>query len=200
MIRTSDSEGTYWSSDSERTQGFRAAMADAGLPVEPGLRRGRALRDRLRQARHAPAAGPRDRRPPPCSPTPTSSRSGRCAPCRRRHQRARPDLAGRGRRPPHRASCSGSPASTRPSPPRAGWPASWCSTCSAGRRPAPRAISAEFRLEVRSTTGPPPATSRATATSTSTGGGPGPALSARASSHSGQEGAVWRGAKVRSPH
>ena len=35
MIRTSDTEGTYWSSDSERMQGFMAAMAEAGLSVDP---------------------------------------------------------------------------------------------------------------------------------------------------------------------
>ncbi|MET1059471.1 MAG: LacI family DNA-binding transcriptional regulator [Nocardioides sp.] len=35
MIRTSDTEGTYWSSDSERMQGYLAAMTDAGLPVDP---------------------------------------------------------------------------------------------------------------------------------------------------------------------
>jgi DNA-binding LacI/PurR family transcriptional regulator len=35
MIRTSDTEGTYWSSDAERMQGFRDAMAAAGLEVNP---------------------------------------------------------------------------------------------------------------------------------------------------------------------
>ena len=35
MIRTSDTEGAYWSSDAERTQGFRDAMATAGLAVDP---------------------------------------------------------------------------------------------------------------------------------------------------------------------
>jgi DNA-binding LacI/PurR family transcriptional regulator len=35
MIRTSDTEGTYWSSDAARMQGFRDGMAAAGLTVDP---------------------------------------------------------------------------------------------------------------------------------------------------------------------
>lgn len=31
MIRTSDTEGAHWSSDSERTRGYRDALADAGI-------------------------------------------------------------------------------------------------------------------------------------------------------------------------
>ena len=66
--------------------------------------------------------------------------------------------------------------------------------------PGARAISAEFRLEVRSTTGPPPATGAVATPAPPASGGAGAALSARASSHSGQEGAIWKEAKVRSPH
>ena len=35
MIRTDDTEGAPWSSDAERTRGFRDALADAGLPLRP---------------------------------------------------------------------------------------------------------------------------------------------------------------------
>jgi DNA-binding LacI/PurR family transcriptional regulator len=35
MIRTSDAEGTYWSSDAERLEGYRDALAGAGLELDP---------------------------------------------------------------------------------------------------------------------------------------------------------------------
>lgn len=35
MLRTSDTEGTYWSSDAERTHGYQDTMAAAGLRVDP---------------------------------------------------------------------------------------------------------------------------------------------------------------------
>lgn len=37
MIRTWDTDGAHWSSDSERTRGFRDALAETGLGVEEGL-------------------------------------------------------------------------------------------------------------------------------------------------------------------
>ncbi|HQR26115.1 MAG TPA: LacI family DNA-binding transcriptional regulator [Nocardioides sp.] len=35
MIRTSDTEGTYWSSDAERSRGYREALLAAGLEPDP---------------------------------------------------------------------------------------------------------------------------------------------------------------------
>jgi DNA-binding LacI/PurR family transcriptional regulator len=35
MIRTSDSEGAYWSADAERTRGYHDALAAANLPADP---------------------------------------------------------------------------------------------------------------------------------------------------------------------
>jgi DNA-binding LacI/PurR family transcriptional regulator len=37
MVRTSDMEGTYWSSDAERTRGYHDALAAAGVDADPGL-------------------------------------------------------------------------------------------------------------------------------------------------------------------
>ncbi len=158
MIRTSDSEGTYWSSDSERTQGFKAAMAEAGLPVEPGLRRGRALRDRLRQARHAAAAGAS--RPPPTAVFAYSDELAIGA------LRA---LQEEGISVPGQISLVG--VDGHPTAQLFGITSVDQAVATQGRlagqlvldllgrsAPGPRAISAEFRLEVRTTTGPPPAT------------------------------------------
>lgn len=35
MIRTSDTERTYWSSDAERTRGYKAALVEAGIEPDP---------------------------------------------------------------------------------------------------------------------------------------------------------------------
>ena len=64
MIRTSDTDGTYWSADAERTQGYRDAMAAAGLRVDPahvvtesyGVTAGSRAMRRLMGLTHPPTA------------------------------------------------------------------------------------------------------------------------------------------------
>ena len=154
MIRTSDTEGTYWSSDAARMQGFRDGMAAAGLRSTPPTSSSSPTPSSPGCARCADCWSWR-RRPPVSSPTPTSSPSAHCAPCRRRGRRPRAGLAHRGRRPPHRAGVrhhQHRPVGGGPGP--AGRPT--------GARPAravragPRAIEVDFRLEMRDSTGPAP--------------------------------------------
>ena len=89
MIRTSDTEGTYWSSDAERTRGYRdCAGRGRDRPVDPDVRRHQALRLGGRRPRHGGACWRSTGRPPRCSATPTRSRSARC------HAPARPGPRG----------------------------------------------------------------------------------------------------------
>ena len=157
MIRTSDSEGTYWSSDSERTQGFKAAMAEAGLEVdadyvvvEPySVESGRLAMRRLLSLETPPTA--------------VFAYSDELA------IGALRALQEEGISVPGQISLVG--VDGHPTAQLFGITSVDQAVATQGRlagqlvldllgrtAPGPRAISAEFRLEVRTTTGPPPAT------------------------------------------
>jgi LacI family transcriptional regulator, repressor for deo operon, udp, cdd, tsx, nupC, and nupG len=156
MIRTSDTEGTYWSSDSERTQGFKAAMAEAGLPVEP---------DYVVVEPYAIDSGKRAMRRLLRLETPPTAVFAYSDELAIGALRA---LQEEGIGVPGQVSLVG--VDGHPTAALFGITSVDQAVATQGRlagrlvldllgrtAPGPRAISAEFRLEVRTTTGPPPA-------------------------------------------
>ena len=198
MIRTSDSEGTYWSSDSERTLGFRAAMADAGLEVEPEyvVVEPYAMDSGRRAMRRLLALDP--------PPTAVFAYSDELA------IGALRALQEAGISVPGQISLIG--VDGHPTAELFGITSVDQAVAAQGRlagrlvldllgRSAPGCpgdqcgVPPRGALDHRTSPGDG---SRATPAPPASGGA-GAALSARASSHSGQEGAIWREAKVRSP-